>query len=75
MSNLIFSICSRISRAFLLTGSRQPHIQNNNPKKICSGTSDEIKLESKVDRESPGQLVHLLLKIHTLQVIEFLFQP
>ena len=49
-------MCSRIARAFLLSSSRQPHNQNNNRKKIGSGTSDKPDLESKVDHKFPGQM-------------------
>ena len=50
-------MCSRIARAFLLSCSRQPPNHNDNlKKKICSGTTDEPDLESKVDHEFPGQM-------------------
>ena len=45
-------MCSRISRAFLLSSSRHPYNQNNNQQKnFGSGTSDRPDLETKVDHE------------------------
>ena len=61
-------MCSRISRGFLISSSRQPHNQNNNNKKFCSDTFDGPDLESKVDRESPRLLRRVPSTFKSFQV-------
>ena len=64
-------MCSRITRAFLLSSSMQPLNQINNQKKIGSGNSVRPDLESKVDHESPGQRGFCDSNMHTRWLLIF----